>query len=161
VVFGPEDEFLNLFATLLRLFPVMPLGSPGARFQPVFVGDVAHAFVAAISDHSSYGKTYDLVGPRVYSLRELVAYAGKVIGCERPIIGLGRILSGLQAFVMGLVPGSPLTLDNVRSMERDSVSGASLPFGITPTALEAVAPSYLAGVLPRSRFNFYRIRAGR
>ena len=62
---------------------------------------------------------------------------------------------------MGLVPGSPLTLDNVRSMERDSVSAAALPFGIAPTALEAVAPSYLAGVLPRSRFNFFRIRAGR
>ena len=84
-----------------------------------------------------------------------------MIGCERPVIGLGKVLSGAQAFVMGLVPGSPLTLDNVRSMERDSVSAAALPFGIAPTALEAVAPSYLAGVLPRSRFNFFRIRAGR
>ncbi len=161
VVFGPEDGFLNLFATLLRLFPVMPLGSPNARFQPVYVGDVARAFVTALADRSSRGKTYDLVGPRVYTLRELVAYTGRVIGCERPIIGLGKVLSGAQAFVMGLVPGSPLTLDNVRSMERDSVSAAALPFGIAPTALEAVAPSYLAGVLPRSRFNFFRIRAGR
>jgi len=161
VVFGPEDGFLNLFATLLRLFPVMPLGSPNARFQPVYVGDVARAFVAALADRSSRGKTYDLVGPRVYTLRELVAYTGRVIGCERPIIGLGKVLSGAQAFGMGLVPGSPLTLDNVRSMERDSVSAAALPFGIAPTALEAVAPSYLAGVLPRSRFNFFRIRAGR
>jgi len=161
VVFGPEDGFLKLFATLLHLFPVMPLGSPNARFQPVYVGDVARAFVAALADRSSRGKTYDLVGPRVYTLRELVAYTGRVIGCERPVIGLGKVLSGAQAFVMGLVPGSPLTLDNVRSMERDSVSVAALPFDIAPTALEAVAPSYLAGVLPRSRFNFFRIRAGR
>jgi NADH dehydrogenase len=161
VVFGPGDRFLNLFARLLRVAPVMPLGSPNARFQPVYVGDVARAFVLCLRDRASHGKTYDLVGPRVYTLRELVAYAGRVIGCERPIIGLGKILSGLQALSLELLPGSLMTLDNLRSMERDSVSAAALPFGIAPTALEAVAPTYLSGVLPRSRFNFFRIRAGR
>lgn len=161
VVFGPEDRFLNLFASLLRLFPAMPLGSPNARFQPVYVGDVAQAFVKSLDKPSSHGQGYDLVGPRVYTLRELIAYTGRVIGCARPVIGLGKILSGLQAFALGLVPRSPLTLDNLRSMDLDSVSDAALPFGITATTLQAVAPSYLAGVLPRTRFNFFRIRAGR
>ena len=161
VVFGPEDRFLNLFAGLLRLFPLLPLGSPNARFQPVYVGDVARAFVQSLSDRSSLGKTYELAGPRVYTLRELVAYTGRVIGCERPIIGLGKILSGLQAFSLELLPGSLLTLDNLRSMELDSTSDAALPFGIAATTLESVAPAYLAGVLPRTRFNLFRIRAGR
>jgi NADH dehydrogenase len=161
VVFGPEDRFLNLFARLLRLVPLMPLGSPGARFQPVYVGDVAQAFVRSLDDRASHGKAYDLAGPRVYTLRELVVFTGRAIGAERPVIGLGKILSGLQAFGMGLLPGSPITLDTHRSMDLDSVSDAPLPFGIVPTALEAVAPSYLAGVLPRTRFNFFRVRAGR
>jgi NADH dehydrogenase len=161
VVFGPGDSFLNLFAGLLRIAPFMPLGSPNARFQPVYVGDVARAFVQSLNERASHGKTYELVGPRVYTLRELVAYTGRVIGCERPIIGLGKILSGLQAMSLEMLPGSLMTLDNLRSMERDSVSDAPLPFGITPTALEAVAPAYLSGVLPRTRFNLFRIRAGR
>jgi NADH dehydrogenase len=161
VVFGPGDGFLNLFASLLRLFPLIPLGSPKARFQPVYVGDIARAFVLSLNDRASRGKTYELAGPRVYTLRELVAYTGRVIGCERPIIGLGKILSGLQAFSLELLPGSLMTLDNLRSMELDNVSDAALPFGLKPTTLEAVAPSYLSGVLPRTRFNFFRIRAGR
>ena len=161
VVFGPEDRFLNLFASLLRLFPLLPLGSPNARFQPVYVGDVACAFVTSLGDRSSYGKAYDLVGPRAYTLRELVAYTGRVIGCERPIIGLGKILSGLQACSLELLPGSLMTLDNLRSMELDSTSGAALPFGIAATTLESVAPAYLAGADPRARFNLFRVRAGR
>ncbi len=161
VVFGQGDRFLNLFATLLRISPFMPLGSPNARFQPVYVGDVARAFVQSLTERASHGKTYALAGPRVYTLRELIAYTGRVIGCERPIIGLGKILSGLQAFSLEILPGSLLTLDNLRSMERDNVSDAAFPFGIVPEALEAVAPSYLSGVLPRTRFNLFRIRAGR
>ena len=161
VVFGPEDSFLNLFASLLRYFPLMPLGSSKARFQPVYVGDVARAFVMSLADRSSHGKSYDLVGPRVYTLRELVAYTGRVIGCERPIIGLGKILSGLQACSLELLPGSLMTLDNLRSMELDSTSEAALPFGIAATTLESAAPSYLGGADPRARFNLFRVRAGR
>ena len=161
VVFGPEDGFLNLFVCLLRIFPLMPLGSPDARFQPVYVGDVARAFVQSLNERSSHGRVYDLVGPRVYTLRELVAYTGRVIGHERPIIGLGKMLSGLQAFALGLLPAPLMTLDNLRSMDLDNTSDAALPFGIAATPLESVAPSYLTGVPPRTRFNFFRLRAGR
>jgi NADH dehydrogenase len=161
VVFGPEDQFLNLFAWLQRFLPVVFLASPDARFQPVYVGDVAEAFVRALDESGSHGKAYDLVGPKVYSLRELVAYAGEVSGHSRPIVGLGDRLSYLQAWLMELAPGKLMSRDNYHSMKLPNTSAASLPFGIHPTALEAVAPVYLKGLSPRSRYSEFRYHAGR
>ena len=88
VVFGPEDHFLNLFDRLAGLFPVLAVASPQARFQPVYVGDVAQAFVRALEDRDAAGKRYDLGGPRQYSLRELVEYVCYVTGRTRLIVGL-------------------------------------------------------------------------
>jgi uncharacterized protein YbjT (DUF2867 family) len=161
VIFGPEDGFLNLFAGLLRLFPVFPLGSPGAKFQPVYVGDVAAAFVHALPDAGSIGHSYDLGGPRRYTLRELVQWTGRIIGCPRPVIGLNRPLSYLQAAAMECLPVKLMTRDNVRSMEVDSVSDRPFPFGIRPQSLEALAPSWLAVDTPRARYDRLRSRAGR
>lgn len=161
VIFGPEDGFLNLFAGLLRLFPVLPLGSPDAQFQPVYAGDVAAAFVHALSDGGSIGQSYDLCGPRRYTLRELVQWTGRTIGCERPVIGLNRPLSYCQAFVMELLPVKLMTRDNVRSMEVASVSDSPFPFGIRPQSLEALAPAWLAADTPRARYDRLRSRAGR
>jgi NADH dehydrogenase len=161
VVFGPEDQLLNTFAWLQRVLPVVFLASPGARFQPIYVGDVAEAFARCLDEDESHGKAYDLVGPKAYTLRELVAYAGRVSGHPRPIVGLGDRLSYLQAWFMEYAPGKLLSRDNYYTMKLPSVSGAKMPFGIQPTPLEAVAPIYLKGMSPRSRYSEFRYHAGR
>jgi NADH dehydrogenase len=161
VIFGPDDNFLNLFAQALKLFPVMPLGSPDARFQPVFVEDVAAAFVRGLADLASHGKRYDLCGPRIYTLRELVEFTAATTGRRRPIIGLNDTLSWLQAFVMEWLPVKLLTRDNYHSMKVDSVCDCPFPFGITPAALEAVAPAWLGPVTPRARYQQYRSQVRR
>ncbi|MDO8932798.1 MAG: complex I NDUFA9 subunit family protein [Rhodocyclaceae bacterium] len=146
VIFGRNDSFLTLFARLQKIAPFVPLACPDARFQPVWVEDVVAAFAASITCSASFGKAYDLCGPTVYSLRELVAYAGRVAGHPRAILGLPDALSLLQAWAMEFVPGGPMTRDNVRSMQLPSVceSGCGLPFGLQATPLEAVAPAYLS-----------------
>jgi NADH dehydrogenase len=169
VVFGRGDGFTNLFARLLRLAPVVPLACPDARFQPVHVEDVAAAFVKGLADPASAGRSYDLCGPRVYRLRELVEYVGRITGRPRPIIGLNDRLSYWQARVMELPPlkqvlrglGMLMTRDNYYSMKADSVCGCEPPFGIVPTALEAVAPAYLGDRAPRRRYHGFRGRARR
>lgn len=161
VVFGREDTFLNLFAMLLKLMPLVVLASPNARFQPVFVEDVAAAFVKSLEAIGSFGKSYDLCGPRVYTLRELVEFVGVVTGHPRPIIGLSDTLSYWQAFAMELLPVKLMTRDNYYSMKIDSVCNCDFPFGIETTALAAVAPTWLARQTPRARYQRLRIGAGR
>ncbi|MFO7190005.1 MAG: complex I NDUFA9 subunit family protein [Pseudomonadota bacterium] len=161
VVFGPEDSFLNLFARLQRKLPVIALGSPQAKFQPVYVCDVAEAFARSLWREDSYGRAYDLVGPAVYTLEELVRYAGTVSGHPRPILPLGPRASYLQAMLMEFAPGKLLSRDNYYSMKVDNVSDAPLPFGIRATPLEAVAPTYLAAGHPRVRYFTFRNYAGR
>jgi len=161
VVFGPEDNFLNLFARLQRRLPVIFLACPEAKFQPVYVDDVARAFVASLDADEAIGRSYDLVGPTVYSLRELVECAGCLSGHPRAIVGLGPRLSYLQAWAMEFAPGKPMSRDNYYSLQIDSVSEARLPFGLQATPLEAVAPVFLKGVYPRSRYSVFRYYAGR
>ena len=161
VVFGPEDRFLNTFASLQKVLPVLAVGMLDAQFQPVYVEDVARAVVAALADEASHGQVYELAGPKVYTLRELIEYAGELAGAKRALIPLPGPIARLQAAVMEWLPGSPLSRDNLRSMQVPSVSAAPFPFGIPPTALETVAPDYLRGVLPRTRFDRFRYSAGR
>lgn len=161
VIFGREDSFLNLFANLLRFLPVVFLGSPNARFQPVFVEDVAAAFVKSLEDLASFEKSYDLCGPKAYTLRELVEYVGRMTGHARLVIGLNDTLSYWQAFAMEWLPVKLLTRDNYYSMKVDSVCQCEFPFGIRPAALEAVAPAWLALQTPRQRYQRFRDRAGR
>lgn len=149
VVFGDHDQFLNLFASLQKMLPFMLLARPDAKFQPVFVEDVAQAYVNALYDDSTIGRTFELAGPKVYTLRELVQLAGTFSGHRRPVIGLPDTLSRVQAFFLEHMPGEPMmTRDNLDSMRVDNVAHASMEaeLGITPTALEAVAPYYLQGL---------------
>jgi NADH dehydrogenase len=147
VIFGPGDGFLNRFAGLLRLTPgVFPLACPRARFQPVYVEDVVRAFVESLDNHKTFGQHYDLCGPKVYTLREIVEYVARLIGRRVCIIGLNDALSYLQAATLEFVPGKPFSLDNYRSLKVDSVCEQGFPavFGITPASLEQIAPAYLA-----------------
>jgi NADH dehydrogenase len=167
VVFGPEDKFLNTFARLQRHLPVVPLACAHARFQPVYVGDVAEAFVRALLNGHTAGFTYELGGPQVYELAELVRLAGRYAGHERKVIALPDGLARLQAMFFELLPGEPIiTRDNLDSMKVDNVVHPSTnnkvltttALGIKLTALESVAPQYLA---PPGGLDVLRTRAGR
>lgn len=153
VVFGDQDRFLNMFARLEKFMPMMLLARADAKFQPVYVEDVAQAFVNALLNDRTVGKTYELAGPKVYTLRELVKLAGIYTGHPRPVIGLPDSLARLQALIMEHMPGGPLmTRDNLDSMKVDNVASGPIDpeLGITPTALEAVAPYYLTGQKPHA-----------
>ncbi|MBK4736380.1 complex I NDUFA9 subunit family protein [Noviherbaspirillum pedocola] len=142
VVFGEGDSFLNMFAQLQGRFPFIPLGGADAKFQPVYVEDVVGAFVEALEDHDSYGRVIELVGPKVYTLRELVRLAGQYSGHSRPVIGLPNGLARLQAWFLEHAPGGPvMSRDNLDSMRVDNVAA---PGTVTmPTAIEDVAPFYI------------------
>lgn len=163
VIFGLGDSFLSMFAGLLKKLPVFPLGFGQARFQPVWAGDVADAFVNAITDVTTFGQAYDLVGPKTYTLRELVDYVAELTRSKARIIALPEGWAYFQAGVMWLAPQPMLSPDNLRSMEVDSVADAqSKPFpGLQATALEAIAPSYVSGNTPKGRLDGFRFRAGR
>ncbi len=161
IIYGPEDRFLNLFARLAAWTPLFVLGSPGARFQPVYVGDVVRAFVAALDNEEAAGKSYDLCGPKEYTLRQLVALACAITGRRRLVIGLPEGLSYLQAWSMELLPVKLLTRDNHYSMQVPNVSASAFPFGIRPVLLEATVPSWLAPAGPRERYPQLRWRARR
>lgn len=148
VVFGRHDRLLNLFASMQAVLPVVPLAAAGARFQPVWVEDVAAAIVAALGRPDSIGQSYEAVGPQVLTLAELVRLAGRLTGHPRPVLPLPDPLARVQAALLSLLPGEPLmSADNLDSMKVDSVAGSTLPgleaLGIAPASIEAVAPGYL------------------
>jgi len=145
VIFGPGDSFLNMFSPLVRLAPIVPLACPGARFQPVYVEDVAQAFVSSLGEAITFGKRYDLCGPKVYTLKQLVRYVAALNGVCPVILGLGNRLSYWQSRLMELLPVKMLTRDNYYSMQVDSVCDCPFPavFHIQPAALEAIAPTYI------------------
>lgn len=164
VIFGRGDSFLSMFAGLLKVFPVVPLANAGARFAPVFVEDVARAYADSLDNPATYGQTYDLCGPGVYTLQELVRYVGEVIGKPRTIIPLGKWASYLQAWALERKPGRKLmTRDNHYAMGVDNVCRDGWPpvFGFQPAALEAIAPEYLRDDTPRARYENYRESARR
>ncbi len=144
VIFGRGDSFLTLFARLARWVPVLPLACADAKFQPVWVEDVAQAYVHSLNDAASIGQRYDLCGPQVYRLRELVRFAAACLGRHPLIVPLPDAVAYLQASVMERLPVKLMTRDNFHSMQQDNVCHCAFPFGITPARLEDIAPQYLA-----------------
>jgi NADH dehydrogenase len=152
IVFGPEDDFFNRFAGLARLFPALPLvGGGHTRFQPVFVGDVAAAVVAAVEGRTEPGAVYELGGPAVKTFKELMQYVLTVTGRRRMLVPLPFALAQLQAFFLQFMPKPLLTPDQVELLKRDNVVSAEAQregrtleaLGIDPVAIEAIVPSYL------------------
>ncbi|OGI47684.1 MAG: epimerase [Candidatus Muproteobacteria bacterium RIFCSPHIGHO2_01_FULL_65_16] len=163
VIFGPHDGFIVRFAGLLKLSPfVFPLACPNARLQPVYVEDVAQAYALALDDHGTFGKRYDLCGPKVYTLREIVEYTARLLHLRTRIVGLPDTLSRLQAAVMEFVPGKPFSRDNYNSLKLDSVCAKGFPevFGIAPVGMEQIVPGYLGGGA-QARYTELRGHAGR
>jgi NADH dehydrogenase len=170
VIFGAEDKFLNLFADLQAVAPFMPLAGSGTRFAPVWVGDVARAVVVSLQNLDTIGQTYELCGPDVLTLGELVKRAGQWAGVNhgqgRPVIGLPMWVGWLQAAAMELAPGEPLmSRDNLASMKVDNIATGQYPglsaLGIAAASAAGVAPSYLGHRGPRSKLNRWRAGAGR
>jgi NADH dehydrogenase len=170
VIFGAEDKFLNLFADLQSVAPFMPLAGSGTRFQPVWVADVARAMAVCLQKPDTIGQTYELCGPDVLTLGELVKLAGQWAGVNqgrgRPVIGLPMWVGWLQAAAMELAPGEPLmSRDNLASMKVDNVATGLLPglqaLDIAAASAAGVAPTYLGHRGPRSKLNRWRAGAGR
>lgn len=164
VIFGENDQFFNRFASLLRMSPlVFPLACSNTRLAPVYVEDVAAAFVRTLEDSSTYDERYDLCGPREYTLRELVEYTGELTGRRRFIIPLADRVSMFQAAVLEMVPGKPFSMDNFYSLKTASHcenDGLGL-LDIDATPLETVVPRYLQGWKERNRYDLFRQYARR
>lgn len=158
VIFGCGDAFFNKFADMLSLAPALPLACPKARLQPVFAGDVAAAMAASLDDPMTWGKTYEMAGPKTYTLKELVQWTAKTKGQRRLVIGLPGPLSATMAALMNLVPGKPLSWDNYQSLKTDNVSSKNdfSYFHIEPRSIDLVVPDYLCGSLRQRRLQTYR-----
>ncbi len=163
VIFGPSDQFFNRFAQLLKLTPVLPLACPNSRFQPIYVGNVVEAFVGCLDNPDTFGQTYQLGGPKIYSLKEIVAYVAKLLKLKRLVIELPDSLSRLQARIMDFVPGKPFSMDNYRSLRVNNICDENglEALGITPQSVENIVPRYLTKQEVRRRLDSYRRSAGR
>ena len=153
VIFGAEDQFFNRFAAMARLSPVLPLiGGGGMRLQPAYVGDVARAAVRALEDPSARGRTFELGGPRAYTMREIMELVVRETGRARPLVPLPFSIAAMIGSVGDVfAPVSPfeapITRDQVEMLKRDNVPDSSLPgfaeLGVTPTGPEAIVGAYL------------------
>jgi uncharacterized protein YbjT (DUF2867 family) len=157
VIFGPEDDFFNRFAEMARFAPALPLIDGGnVKMQPVYVGDVAEAICRALNDPSHAGQTYELGGPDVMSLREIMQYTLACSGQKRLLAPLPSFLASFAARFMELLPNAPLTRDQLKQLGQDNVVHADTngldAFGISPTPVEAIVPRYL------SRFRGGKVR---
>jgi uncharacterized protein YbjT (DUF2867 family) len=159
VIFGPRDSLTNRFAGLLGLsHGILPLARPRARFAPVYVNDVVEAFVRSLTDRSTLGKSFELCGPDVMTLEELVRLTAAAAGLPCRIIPLPDPIAMIQGMVMGLLPGKPFSTDNYRSLTIDSVcrQNGFAPLGIKPARMEAVIPGYLSGHSAQHQLDVYR-----
>jgi NADH dehydrogenase len=162
-IFGPDDSFLNRFAGLLKLSPVLPLARPEAKFAPVYVGDVVEAFARALVSDDSHGQLYELCGSEVWSLKELVEWVRDQLGLRRLVIGLPDLFGWLQGRIFDFVPGKPFSSDNYKSLKIDSVctDNGFHALGIDPWGLSEKAPSWLGSNDRQARYQRFRRSARR
>ena len=157
IIFGREDQFINRFAGLIRMLPVVPVFSAETRFQPVFVGDVAHAVMAALADSAAAGKTYELGGPQIFSMLEINKWIGAACGRDRYYLPVSDILGAGMAKLTGWLPAAPMTWDQWLMLQSDNVvseGAAGLGvLGVAPTPLEAIAPGWLVQYRKHGRFG--------
>ncbi len=147
IVFGPEDQFFNRFGAMAMTLPVMPVIEGDTRFQPVYVGDVADAVIASLTQDGAVGRTYELGGPRIYTFRELLTYILHETRRRRYLWTVPPGLARWQARIGELVPGKPLTRDQLLMLAHDNVASPEMPgltdLGITPTPIELIVPGYV------------------
>ncbi len=155
IVFGREDQFINRFAGMIRMLPVVPVIAPGAKFQPVYVGDVADAVVAAL-DSGAAGRTFELGGPQVLTMREIQRWIAEATGRSPWFVEIPDVVGGALASGFGWAPGAPITKDQWLMLQRDNIvapGAASLAdLGIVPTSLAAVADGWLVQYRRHGRF---------
>ncbi|MCG8464082.1 MAG: complex I NDUFA9 subunit family protein [Xanthomonadales bacterium] len=164
VIFGREDQFINRFAQVLHLTPVLPLARPQAQLQPVWVRDVVEAFAQALSSPHSIGACYPLVGPQVWTLQAIVQWIAQQLGLKRWIIPLPDTASRLQGRMMDYLPGKPYSSDNDRSLQKPNISthNGLTDLGITAHSMQDIVPAYLCpSDTKQQRLNQYRQHAGR
>lgn len=164
VIFGPNDSFVNRFATLLKIpSPLFFVPVPNARFAPVYVNDVVEGIARSIDNPETYKKRYSCCGPKIYSMRELMQLIAGTLGVKRIIIGLNPFLSKFLAGFLGMMPGKPFTKDNYYSMQVNNIceNNGLIKLGIKPVSLENVIPSYLQQRDTNLSFDEFRRTAGR
>lgn len=161
VIFGVGDGLFTRFAGLLKLAPVLPLARAGAKFAPVHVGDVVEAISRSLADRRAIGEVYELYGPDVFTLAEIVRMTARQLRLHRFVLPLPDVLGRLQALAFDLVPGKPFSSDNYRSLLTDSVGGVDglYRLGISPVRVASILPELLGHEDSRqSRYNRYRRR---
>lgn len=163
VIFGADDSFFNRFASILKLSPlIFPLACANSRFAPVYIEDVARCFVESINKPETYDQRYDLCGPEIYTLKELVRFTSQQLGLNHWIIELPDSISQLQAMILEYVPGKPFSIDNYHSLQLDSIcdNTTSTPFTCTHSP-QSIVPWFLGNQAIHKRDDIHRQQSRR
>jgi NADH dehydrogenase len=163
IIFGPKDSFINMFRMLVKWLPIIVLISPQSKFQPIYIEDVSKVIIKCLWDKKTYGKVYELGGPQVYSLKEIIRLIIKSEKIQRFIIPLNKPLSFMFAFSMEMLPIKILTRDNWRSMQTDNIVSPQYkaPYQYSLQRLERYLENKKSRAPMRAKYNFYRSKSGR
>jgi uncharacterized protein YbjT (DUF2867 family) len=163
IIFGAKDNFINMFKLLVKWLPMIALLSPQSKFQPIYIEDVSKIITKSLWDKKTYGKVYELGGPDVYSLKEIIKLIIKSEKLKRLIIPLNKPLSYILAFSMEILPVKILTRDNWRSMQVNNVVDPQyvMPYRYSQERLEHYLENKKNRLPMRTKYNLYRSKSGR